>query len=78
MIASLILLLLMSSNTLQFCDVKDAAGKHKGQTFTWDTVQDVAAAGGTLVETSTMPESNFTIIQGTLTITEYGNSVLIH
>lgn len=59
----------------QFCDVKDAGGKHKGQTFTWDTVQDVATAGGTLVETATMPETNFTIIQGTLTITEYGNSV---
>lgn len=59
----------------QFCDAKDAGGKHKGQTFTWDTVQDVATSGGTLVETATMPETNFTIIQGTLTITEYGNSV---
>jgi len=59
----------------QFADVKDAAGKHKGNTFTWDTVQDAATAGGTLVETNTMPETNFTIIQGTLTITEYGNSV---
>lgn len=59
----------------QFCDAKDAGGKNKGQTFTWDTVQNVATAGGTLVETSTMPETNFTILQGTLTITEYGNSV---
>jgi N4-gp56 family major capsid protein len=59
----------------QFCDVGDAVGKGKGQTWTWDTVQDVATAGGTLVETSTMPETNFTIIQGTLTVTEYGNSV---
>jgi|SRR3990172_1720831 len=56
----------------QFADVKDAAGKHKGNTFTWDTVQDAATAGGTLVETNTMPETNFTIIQGTLTINHVG------
>jgi N4-gp56 family major capsid protein len=42
---------------------------------TWDVFADVATAGGVLVETNTMPESNFTIIQGTLTITEAGNSV---
>lgn len=59
----------------QFCDVKDAAGKHRGQTFTWDVYKDVNTQGGTLTETNTMPESNFTIVQGTLTITEYGNSV---
>ena len=59
----------------QFCDARDAGGKNKGQTFTWDVVKDVATAGGTLVETNTMPETNFTITQGTLTITEYGNSV---
>jgi N4-gp56 family major capsid protein len=59
----------------QFCDMGDAVGKGKGQTWTWDVVQDVATAGGTLVETATMPETNFTITQGTLTITEYGNSV---
>ena len=59
----------------QFCDVEGAVGKSKGQTWTWDVVQDIATAGGTLVETATMPESNFTIIQGTLTVTEYGNSI---
>jgi hypothetical protein len=37
---------------------------------------DVALVGGVLVETNTMPETNFTIVQGTLTITEAGNSVL--
>jgi N4-gp56 family major capsid protein len=35
----------------------------------------VATAGAVLVETNTMPETNFTIVQGTLTITEAGNSV---
>jgi hypothetical protein len=61
----------------QFCDVKDASqqGKNKGDTFTWDVVSNVATQGGSLTETNTMPETNFTITQGTLTITEYGNSV---
>jgi N4-gp56 family major capsid protein len=61
----------------QFADVKDASqqGKGKGQTFTWDVVSNVATGGGTLVETNTMPETQFTITQATLTINEYGNSV---
>jgi len=61
----------------QFADVKDAAieGKGKGQTFNWNVYSDVATQGTTLVETSTMPETNFIITQGTMTITEYGNSV---
>lgn len=61
----------------QFCDVKDASqqGKKKGDIFTYDVFSDVAQAGGTLVETNTMPETNFQITQGTLTITEAGNSV---
>jgi N4-gp56 family major capsid protein len=61
----------------QFCDVKDASqqGKKKGDTFTWDVVSNVVTQGGALTETNTMPETNFTISQGTLTISEYGNSV---
>ncbi len=61
----------------QFADVKDAAvqGKGKGDTFHWNVYSDVASQGTTLTETSTMPETNFTISQGTMTITEYGNSV---
>jgi len=61
----------------QFADIKDAAvqGKGKGETFQWNVYSDIATAGTTLTETSTMPESNFTITQGTMTITEYGNSV---
>lgn len=66
-----------TSKFRQFCDVKDASmqGKSKGNTFTWDIVSNVATQGGSLTETNTMPETNFTITQGTLTITEYGNSV---
>jgi N4-gp56 family major capsid protein len=61
----------------QFCDVKDASqqGKKKGDTFTWDIVSNVAVQGNTLTETNTMPETQFTIAQGTLTLSEYGNSV---
>ena len=61
----------------QFADVKDAAvqGKQKGQEFHWNVYSDIATQGTTLTETSTMPESNFAITQGTMTITEYGNSV---
>jgi N4-gp56 family major capsid protein len=61
----------------QFADIKDAAlqEKKKGDAFHWDVFSDVATRGTTLTETSTMPETNFTISQGTMTITEYGNSV---
>ena len=61
----------------QFCDIKDASqqGKKKGDTFTWDVFSDVSTRGTTLVETNTMPETNFTITQGTLSVTEYGNAV---
>lgn len=61
----------------QFCDAKDASmqGKKKGDTFTWDVVSNVATQGTTLTETNTMAETNFTITQGTLTITERGNSI---
>jgi len=61
----------------QLCDVKDASqqGLHKGSTFHWDVMSNVATQGSTLVETNTMPESNFTITQGTLTITEAGRLI---
>lgn len=62
----------------QFCDAKDASqqGKGKGEIYTWNVYQDVATrAAQSLAETNTMPETNFTIVQGTLTITEAGNSV---
>jgi N4-gp56 family major capsid protein len=41
----------------------------------WNVYSDVADQGGTLTETTTMPETQFTITQGTLTCTEFGNSV---
>lgn len=61
----------------QFADVKDAAvqGKSKGEAFHWNVYSDISAQGTTLVETNVMPESNFTVTQGTMTVSEYGNSV---
>lgn len=61
----------------QFCDAKDASqqGKKKGDTYHWDIYSDVATQGSTLVEADIMPETNFTITQGSLTVTEAGNSV---
>lgn len=61
----------------QFADIKDAAiqEKKKGQLFTWNVYSDVAAQGTVLAEGTAMPETNFVISQGTMTVTEYGNSV---
>jgi len=59
----------------QFCDVKEAIGKKRGDTWLFDKSGNVATQGGTLVETQTIPETQFITNQGTGTITEYGNSV---
>ena len=58
-----------------FCDAKEAGGKHRGDNFHWNVFSDVATQGATINEEDTMPETNFTITQGTLTMAEYGNSV---
>ncbi|MDD5084200.1 MAG: N4-gp56 family major capsid protein [Candidatus Moranbacteria bacterium] len=71
----------MSLQTLvkfrQFADAHDATqqGKHKGDKFHWNVFSDVVTQGTTLAETVVMPETNFTISQGEITITEFGNSV---
>ena len=61
----------------QFCDVQDASmqGKKRGDKFHWNTFSDVATQGGAISETDVTPETNFTITQGELTITELTNSV---
>lgn len=61
----------------QFADVKDPEHnqRHSGATYHWNVYSDVADQGDTIQEDTVMPETNFTIAQGTLTITEYGNSV---
>lgn len=61
----------------QFCDARDATDKglHAGELFHWNVFSDLSTIGSSLVETTTMPETGFTITQGTLTLTERGNSV---
>lgn len=59
----------------QFCDIKEALGYHKGDNFHWNVYSDVASQGGELDEDTAMPETNFSITQGTLRVGEQGNSV---
>jgi len=59
----------------QFCFVEPAKGKNSGELFHWNVYSDVATQGAALTENVAIPETNFTISQGSLTITEYGNSV---
>lgn len=61
----------------QFCDVRDAFGsvQQRGQTFTWDVVPMMTRASRALTETNTMPQTNATVVQGTLTMNERGVSV---
>jgi N4-gp56 family major capsid protein len=59
----------------QFADLQSAYGKNRGENFHWNVYLNIQSQGGTLVETNTMPESNFRVIQGTLTVNEYGNSI---
>jgi len=63
------------SNSKQFCDAREAFGLGIGETFNWNVYSDVVTAGGAINETQTMPETNYTITQASLSITEYGNSV---
>lgn len=66
-----------TSKFRQFCDVRDAFSKvtHAGQTFTWDTVPMMSRGNRVLTETTTIPQGNHTVLQGTLTMSERGFSV---
>lgn len=59
----------------QFTEMEAAAGAGKGDLVFFNKISNISTAGGTLVETNTIPKNNFTITQGTLTMAEYGNSV---
>lgn len=58
-----------------FCDIEEAKDKGTGDQFNWNVYSDVVDAGGALDEEQAMPETNYTITQENLTVTEYGNSV---
>jgi len=61
----------------QHCDAKDAMNKGygRGDKFHWNVYSKIAAQGGAIAETGTMPESNYTIVQGQLIVAEYGQAV---
>ncbi len=59
----------------QFCTIKEAFGKGKSASVDFDKLSNLVGSGGTLVETATMPGTYFTIVQDTLTVTEYGVKV---
>jgi len=59
----------------QFCDIEGMAGQNRGNKVFFDKISNISTAGGTLTETDTIPKRNYTILQGTLTMTEYGNSI---
>jgi len=61
----------------QFCDAEDGTqkGTGAGETFVWDIISNVARQGRRLEEQSPIPETNFQVSQGSLTVTEWGQSV---
>ena len=61
----------------QHCDAEDFTDKGygKGSSYTWNVYSDVSTQGGRLAETDRMPETSFTITQGSGTVYEFGNSV---
>lgn len=61
----------------QFADVQAAIGKNRGQEFQWNVYGDTTStnADGTIAETASMPEGDFAISQGSVTIKERGHSV---
>jgi N4-gp56 family major capsid protein len=61
----------------QFADVKDASqkGLHRGDKFRWNRYGDLGTQGRSLAENQEIPQTNFSVDQAELTITEYGNSV---
>jgi len=59
----------------QYCNVKEAFGKHKGESVNWLKVGNQSAYGGTIAETQTIPETEMTLDWGTLTVNEYGIAI---
>jgi N4-gp56 family major capsid protein len=61
----------------QLCDAQDGTqkGLNRGELFNWNVYSNVGTQGRRLTENQTMPESGFTVIQHSLTVTEAGNSV---
>ncbi|MBF0214006.1 MAG: hypothetical protein HQM00_10670 [Magnetococcales bacterium] len=59
----------------QFCDVEDAIGYGRGDTFHWDLHGSLKRKGGKLSENMPIPETSFDTAQGTLIMDEWGLSI---
>jgi N4-gp56 family major capsid protein len=61
----------------QLCDARDATmgGKNRGNTFMWNSTSGVATPGAALTEGVAIPQTNVTISNHSLTVTEYGLEV---
>jgi len=55
--------------------VKGAKGARTGNLLYFDKNRNVATSGGQLTETNTIPETNYPIAQGTLTLNEFGLAI---
>ena len=55
-----------------------AMGKNRGDAVLFDKISNISTSGGTLNETTTIPKNNYTITQGTLTVTELINQLRIN
>lgn len=61
----------------QHCDAQDFTDKGygKGDLYTWNIYSDVSTQGTRLTETEKMPETSFTITQGSGYVYEFGQAV---
>lgn len=59
----------------QIAEPKEAWGRGRGDTFVFNKVSNIVDPGGPLNETQPIPQSNFTISRGQVTMTEYGLAV---
>jgi len=59
----------------QFVGVKEGWGKGVGDTLYFNKITGINTSGGTLVETNTMPENQYSIGRGTIVLSEWGNSI---
>ena len=59
----------------QFTRVEPAAGKNRGSVVYFNKISNVATAGGSISESATVPITNITIAQGSVTLLEYANGI---
>ena len=59
----------------QLAKIESAVGKNKGEKFTWNIYSKVDNKGGQLPAENQIPETGFTVTQGELIVTQYGNSI---